>query len=192
VPFEAQEAAALPAALPEVVTAGAPEVDSRSAAWEPLPDAGRASGHAVPGSGGNGAAALFALDPSDLFESIDLASVPTRPLSIPFWLAHPVRDARRSAALEPATPTLARLYLEQGHATEAHAIYGTLLEREPESEERERSEQGWRSLADVEVTAVQLLGDYEPERGGLTAKQVYVLQRYLARLKGEGGSTDVW
>ncbi|HVS65379.1 MAG TPA: tetratricopeptide repeat protein [Thermoanaerobaculia bacterium] len=142
------------------------------------------------GSVDNGSSTVFALDAGDLFDEIDLASIPTRPLSIPFWLTHPGSPARSSRSQGPATPTLAYLYLEQGHATEAEALYGTILEREPENEAaREGLAEVERVRADLSAAA--LIGDFEPERGGLTAKQVYVLQRYLARLRGRTDHTDV-
>ena len=141
------------------------------------------------GHDGNGSADLFALDPGGLLDEIDLASIPTRPLSIPFWLAHPAA-ARPSRPDGPATPTLAHLYLQQGHAVEAETIYGTILEHEPENQTaREGLAEVGRVRADLSAAA--LIGDYEPERGGLTAKQVYLLQRYLARLRGERGHADV-
>jgi hypothetical protein len=130
-------------------------------------------------------AIVFALDPDALFDRIDLAAIPTRPLGLPLWLTGAQRPARPGTPdAEQVTSTLASLYLDQGHAEEAARLYGDVLAREPEN----RAARDGLEQAEVvrrELNAKTLLGDYQPDRGGLSAKQIYVLQRYLSRLRDQ-------
>lgn len=80
-----------------------------------------------------------------------------------------------SAPLPAATPTLARLYAEQGHKAEAAELY-------QEAEEQ-------RSAAVERISAAVLLSELpaaELEAAGRVGRQVLVLNRYLERLRAGG------
>jgi Tfp pilus assembly protein PilF len=122
-----------------------------------------------------------------LRDLIDLAAVPWRPIALPVW-----SQPRGSAALGPSapsaaapvstsTPTLAQLYLDQGHADEAAEMFEQVLEREPENPAaRAGLERVMRDRA--RPTARSLMGGFEPE-GGLSAKQAYVLRRWASLIR---------
>lgn len=105
----------------------------------------------------------------------------------------------------PATVTLGELYLRQGHAAEAERIFREVLEREPDNA---AARAGLAQLAPlpepepapepavaepapappaplpaVTLDARQLLAGYRPG-GGTTARKVYLLNRYLERIRG--------
>lgn len=97
--------------------------------------------------------------------------------------------AELESADEPAnresTVTLAELYLEQGHLSEAEEIFQQVLKRDPGSA---AARAGMRQIAARqagELTASELLvesGEARPR--GLTERKVTVLKRYLQRLRG--------
>jgi hypothetical protein len=137
---------------------------------------------------------VFSLPATPLLRLVDLALVPWRPLATPARSRSGSAMGRfdggaagRVAPPAASTPTLAQLYLEQGHAEEAAEIFEQVLEREPgnpvaraglERVERER----------VRVTARSLLSGFD-SGGGLSAKQAHVLRRWAALLR-EAHSRD--
>lgn len=108
----------------------------------------------------------------------------------------------------PATVTLAELYLRQGHTAEAERIFREVLDREPgntaaragldqlapEPEpEPEPAAPAFEAPvfeappeplpAAAALDAGQLLAGYQPG-GGTTARKIYLLNRYLERIRG--------
>jgi hypothetical protein len=86
-------------------------------------------------------------------------------------------------AEEPATATLGFLYLDQGHVVEAERIFGEVLRREPDNgvvrdaldELAQRREP---------LDASRLLDGFDPTVGStVSAKKVFVLSRYLRRIR---------
>jgi hypothetical protein len=117
---------------------------------------------------------------------VDLATVPWRPLAAPAWSRLPggVAAASRlqSAPALSGTPTLAQLYLEQGHAEEAGKLFEQVLRREPENEAaRAGLDRAQRELG--RPSALSLLRGFEPTGSGLSAKQAHVLRRWAALLR---------
>lgn len=102
-------------------------------------------------------------------------------------------------APEPvATATLGELYLRQGHLDEAERIFREVLEREPDSgsaraglgrlEEARRTAEPFASKPSLPepLDARRLLAGFQPGRagGGTTARKIFLLNRYLERLRG--------
>ena len=99
------------------------------------------------------------------------------------------------APVQPAQPvataTLGDLYLRQGHADEAERIFRDVLEREPgngaalaglERVEEIRREPAPPPTAPVELDAERLLAGFAGV--GTTARKVFLLHRYLERIRG--------
>lgn len=181
-----------------------PELPARGDSYSPPPvqsdsddavGAALAAAPAVPRSWSSGESEIvFSLPPNPLLRLVDLALVPWRPLATPVW-SRPgssmgTFDGGIVARIAPpaaSTPTLAQLYLEQGHAEEAAEMFEQVLEREPDNPvaraglervERER----------VRLTARSLLSGFD-SGGGLSAKQAHVLRRWAALLR-EAHSRD--
>jgi hypothetical protein len=118
-----------------------------------------------------------------LSELVDLATVPWRPLAAPAWSKPANITPPAPVESAPAgTPTLAQLYLEQGHVAEAEELFGEVLRREPdnpvaraglERARRERSAMNARSL----------MSGFEKADAGLSAKQAFVLRRWATLLR---------
>jgi tetratricopeptide (TPR) repeat protein len=148
-------------------------------------------------------------EPADLWADDDLTPLPeleTAPEPEP----EPVRAA------EPATATLGDLYLRQGHLEEAERIYREVVEREPGNvmaqaglariDESRRPPEPPAAPASppvpvpvaapppaavgAAVDARRLLAGFRPGAGtGTTARKVFLLNRYLERIRG--GQPDV-
>lgn len=127
------------------------------------------------------------------------------PAQMPEPYGEPILAAPAPPAPEPAprtgepiaTATLGELYLRQGHYQEAARIFREVLEREPGNP---------AALAGLELVAStpppepqeappldaeQLLAGYRPEPqeagpGGVRRRKVFLLNRYLERLRGSG------
>ncbi len=87
---------------------------------------------------------------------------------------------------EPATVTLAELYLEQGHRTEAERIFRAVLEREPENEAARR---GLRRLGAAAggLTAAELLRGRGLDDGAdPRQRRKALLESYLERIRRGG------
>ncbi|MFP3941215.1 MAG: tetratricopeptide repeat protein, partial [Thermoanaerobaculia bacterium] len=83
------------------------------------------------------------------------------------------------------TVTLGRLYLRQGHATEAEGIFRAVLERDPDNREARRHLEELAREPAPALGAAELLEGYPAgERDGLTERKRHVLERYLDRLRG--------
>ena len=96
------------------------------------------------------------------------------------------------APVQPvATATLGEIYLRQGHADEAERIFREVLEREPGNGAAlaglERIEEARRVQAVPQAVALdagRLLAGFRPAGGGTTARKVFLLNRYLDRIRG--------
>ena len=106
----------------------------------------------------------------------------------PAEIAPSVAAGGAEAALE-ATPTLAALYLEQGHLGEATAAYEAILARQPGDPEALSGLARIRELLSRPPDAADLLGA-GPQPAGLTARKILLLQRYLQRIR-EGAQRHV-
>jgi tetratricopeptide (TPR) repeat protein len=96
------------------------------------------------------------------------------------------------APVQPvATATLGEIYLRQGHADEAERIFREVLEREPGNgaalaglervEEARRAPQAPPPA--VALDADRLLAGFQGD-GGTTARKIFLLNRYLDRIRG--------
>jgi len=92
-----------------------------------------------------------------------------------------------------ATATLGEIYLRQGHADEAERIFREVLEREPGNGAAiaglERIEAARHPVPQAVPRAVvldagSLLAGFQPGGGGTTARKVFLLNRYLDRIRG--------
>ena len=107
--------------------------------------------------------------------------------------------ADEAAPVQPAQPvataTLAEIYLRQGHADEAERIFREVLEREPGNGAAlaglERIEEGRHAVPQaVALDAGRLLAGFRPggrggsADGGTTARKIFLLNRYLDRIRG--------
>lgn len=128
----------------------------------------------------------------------DLAPIP--PPAAP--AEEPVEDlwtdeepAPVQAAQPAATATLGEIYLRQGHADEAERIFRDVLEREPGNEAAlaglERIEETRRVVPQgipqtAALDAGRLLAGFRSSGsgGGTTARKVFLLNRYLERIRG--------
>lgn len=119
--------------------------------------------------------------PSAWVESEEVAVPPAE-------IAPSVAAGGAEAALE-ATPTLAALYLEQGHLGEATAAYEAILARQPGDPEALSGLARIRELLSRPPDAADLLGA-GPQPAGLTARKILLLQRYLQRIR-EGAQRHV-
>lgn len=96
-----------------------------------------------------------------------------------------------SAASQPvATATLGELYLRQGHLDEAERIFRGVLEREPDNGAA-RAGLGRIEEARIpppeaasQLDAGGLLAGFQPAGAGTTARKIFLLNRYLDRLRG--------
>jgi len=95
------------------------------------------------------------------------------------WPDEPVQPAQ-----PVATATLGEIYLRQGHVDEAERIFRDVLEREPGNAAAlaglERIKQAVPHAG--ELDAGRLLAGFRP--GGMTARKVFLLNRYLERIRG--------
>jgi hypothetical protein len=119
---------------------------------------------------------------------VDLSAVPWRPVGPPAWSRRDGGVPSSPILVPPAspvvgTPTLAQLYLDQGHADEAAELFGEVLRRDPDNQvaragmDRVQRERGT-------VDARSLLRGFEPAAGGgLSAKQAYVLRRWATLVR---------
>jgi tetratricopeptide (TPR) repeat protein len=151
-------------------------------------------------------AAAYELPP--VFE--DLAPVPSRApeTAEDLWADEDITPLPELKELEPepapelvpveaaqpvATATLGELYLRQGHADEAERIFREVLEREPGSgaalaglervaEARHTPMAPLVSPRAVPLDADRLLTGFSG--GGTTARKVFLLNRYLDRIRG--------
>ncbi|HEX5718678.1 MAG TPA: tetratricopeptide repeat protein [Thermoanaerobaculia bacterium] len=129
-----------------------------------------------------------------VFENLAPIPPPAPPTEEPepaedLWADEPVQPA------EPvATATLGEIYLRQGHADEAERIFREVLEREPGNgaalaglerieETRHAVPQGVPQAA-VALDASSLLAGFRQPGGGTTARKVFLLNRYLERIRG--------
>ena len=119
--------------------------------------------------------------PSAWVESEEVAVPPAE-------IASPAAAGGAEAALE-VTPTLAALYLEQGHLGEATAAYEAILARQPGDPEALSGLARIRELLSRPPDAADLLGA-GPQPAGLTARKILLLQRYLQRIR-EGAQRHV-
>lgn len=137
-------------------------------------------------------------EPVDLWAEDDLTPLPELEVAPE---PEPVRVAE-PAAISPsaATATLGDLYLRQGHLEEAERIYREVLEREPDNavaqagldriDETRRPPEPPPAIG-AAVDARRLLAGFRPGdgRGGTTARKIFLLNRYLERIRG--GQPDV-
>jgi tetratricopeptide (TPR) repeat protein len=130
-----------------------------------------------------------AYEPAPIFED-HLAPVPP-PAEEPVEDLWADDDVTPLPELEPEpapTATLAELYLRQGHADEAERIFREVLEREPGNGAAlaglERiGETRQAAPRAVELDAGRLLAGFSGGRG-TTASKVFLLNRYLDRIRG--------
>jgi tetratricopeptide (TPR) repeat protein len=124
-------------------------------------------------------------EPADLWPEDELAPLP---------------EPEPAPAAEPAaTATLGDLYLRQGHLDEAERIFQEVLRREPDNtparsglgsiEEARRTPASPAAPAapiSAPLDAHQLLAGFRPgpAGAGTTARKVFLLNRYLDRLRG--------
>jgi hypothetical protein len=130
---------------------------------------------------------VFSLPATLLLRDIgDLAKVPWRPLASPAWWRPAggvvAAGGGHSAPQISGTPTLAQLYLEQGHAEEAGQLFEQVLERDPENEAARAGLDRAQSRL-VRPSARSLLRGFESATAGLSAKQAHVLRRWAALLR---------
>ncbi|HEX3127210.1 MAG TPA: tetratricopeptide repeat protein [Thermoanaerobaculia bacterium] len=126
-------------------------------------------------------------------------------------LPEPEPEPEPGRAQEPSTTaTLGELYLRQGHLDEAERIFREVLERDPynaaaqaglgridearrppEPEPEPEPEPAVVQSAPEPLDARRLLAGFEPGTagGGITARKIYLLSRYLNRIRG--GQPDV-
>ncbi|MFL6202194.1 MAG: tetratricopeptide repeat protein [Thermoanaerobaculia bacterium] len=98
------------------------------------------------------------------------------------------------APVQPvATATLGEIYLRQGHADEAERIFREVLEREPGNGAAiaglKRIEETRHVVPQavpraVALDAGSLLAGFQSGAGGTTARKVFLLNRYLDRIRG--------
>ncbi|MEA2563324.1 MAG: hypothetical protein QOH06_4828 [Acidobacteriota bacterium] len=127
-----------------------------------------------------------AMPEAPVFE--DLAPIPA-PAPPPeetaedLWADEPVQPAQ-----PVATATLGEIYLRQGHADEAERIFREVLEREPGNGAAlaglEQIEETRRVPQSVALDAGRLLAGFRPGGGGTTARKIFLLNRYLDRIRG--------
>ncbi|HWN45117.1 MAG TPA: tetratricopeptide repeat protein [Thermoanaerobaculia bacterium] len=131
-----------------------------------------------------------------VFEDFAPIPPPAPPAEEPaedLWGDEPVQPA------EPvATATLGEIYLRQGHADEAERIFREVLEREPDNgaalagleriEETRQAAVPHQAVQSMTLDAGRLLAGFRPGGGGTTARKVFLLNRYLERIRG---SSDV-
>ncbi|HYH46900.1 MAG TPA: hypothetical protein VEG34_14550, partial [Thermoanaerobaculia bacterium] len=122
-----------------------------------------------------------------VFEDLAPIPPPAPPAEEPaedLWADEPVQPA------EPvATATLGEIYLRQGHADEAERIFLEVLEREPGNGAAlaglERiGEKRHAVPQSMTLDAGRLLAGFRPGGGGTTARKVFLLNRYLDRIRG--------
>ncbi|HVG06950.1 MAG TPA: tetratricopeptide repeat protein [Thermoanaerobaculia bacterium] len=143
-----------------------------------------------------------AYEPAPVFEDLAPLPPPAAPVEEPvedLWADEP-EPAPVQAAEPAATATLGEIYLRQGHADEAERIFREVLEREPEHGAAlaglERIEETRQSVPQaVALDANSLLAGFRPGgmTGGTTARKVFLLSRYLERIRGSRlrGSSNV-
>jgi tetratricopeptide (TPR) repeat protein len=149
--------------------------------------------------------ALAPIAPPGLFpEETALPEVPEIPEAFPepadtSWLEE------APAAQPSATATLGDLYLRQGHLDEAERMFQEVLEREPDNtaaqaglgrigEARRPPEPEPFRPEPAQLDAGRLLDGFQPGpaaagTGGTTARKIFLLNRYLDRIRG--GRRDV-
>jgi len=111
--------------------------------------------------------------------------------------------AAQPAGEPTATATLGQLYLRQGHRAEAERIFHEVLRREPDNSAARAGLEHLAGPAAPEpahreaprLDAGQLLAGFQPVAGqtgaaGITARKVFLLNRYLQRLR-RGNARDV-
>jgi len=120
----------------------------------------------------------------DLWAEDDITPLPELP------------ELEEPAPVQPvATATLGDIYLRQGHADEAERIFREVLEREPGNGAAlaglERIEEARHAVPQAVPQAVvldagSLLAGFQPggAGGGTTARKVFLLNRYLDRIRG--------
>jgi Flp pilus assembly protein TadD len=112
--------------------------------------------------------------------------------------------AEHVSTAEPiATATLGELYLRQGYLAEAERIFQEVLQHEPDNAS---ARAGLAHLAEAAqrrseappppLDAQQLLAGFHPSlgqtgAGGVTARKIFLLQRYLERIQQGGQGRDV-
>lgn len=107
------------------------------------------------------------------------------------WPEEEAAPEPESVAGPTATATLGELYLRQGHRDEAERIFREVLEREPGNAAaraglHKLEEDGHPRPRAATLGAHGLLMGFRsgPGGGGTTARKVYLLTRYLDRLRG--------
>jgi tetratricopeptide (TPR) repeat protein len=132
--------------------------------------------------------------------AVDLSRLRPRRLAPPRWQSdagapahsHPEAHSHPQARMQDVSSTLGELYLRQGHTVEARNVFQLLLERDPTDAAARR---GLEQVVEAERTmpaldARSLLAGYPAEESGLTAKQAFVLHRYLDRIRS--GPRSPW
>ena len=94
---------------------------------------------------------------------------------------------------ELVSTTLGELYREQGHTEEAEEVFRQVLEKHPDDR---GAVAGLAAIDDLEIcepmdedrelTAEDLLGEEAIQERGLTARKLFLLQQYLARIQRRG------
>lgn len=86
----------------------------------------------------------------------------------------------------PATVTLGRLYLAQGHPERAAGVFARVLAERPQDEEARAGLAEARAASGWSLTADHLLRDREPQSGS-AARRRALLDNYLERLRSSSG-----
>ncbi len=162
-----------PAASPPADLSSLLEQEPALPAEEAEPEAAapaEPSGQAEGTEGTETPPALATVEPEESLEPADVA---------PPHLEEPKEGAGRP------TVTLGRLYLRQGHLSEAEAIFQEILEREPGNAEAKQGLEELAARRRPELRASELLGDSAAEGSGegLTDRKRHMLERYLERLR---------
>jgi cytochrome c-type biogenesis protein CcmH/NrfG len=130
-----------------------------------------------------------------VFEDFAPIPAPAPPMEEPEPVEDLWADDEPVQPAEPvATATLGEIYLRQGHADEAERIFREVLEREPDNgaalagleriEETRQAAVPHQAAQSVKLDAGRLLAGFRPGAGGTTARKVFLLNRYLDRIRG--------
>jgi|GEM_PF-6644177 len=130
------------------------------------------------------ASALAASEPTAVSDpgSLEVPDVEPTPPAAAFDGFESGTNVQTDSEAAPATVTLGRLYLAQGHAKRAEDVFVRVLEREPNNAEARAGLAEARSDGDRRLTAAMLLGEQSDSLGSRDKKKA-LLTRYLDRIR---------